>query len=335
MASIETRAFLGDLVKGMTAKFAMVFDQAKESYSLAISDAVATAGNKQTALFKQKSTDAARERTASKAGTGYLELTPEGQPFAQDSRLIGYTTTWVPAKFTSGVTVTLENIQDRDYQAQLDEYSDLTVSGQETKDRDAFWLLGKYAFTAQASVPSFYSQYGDAKPLCSTTHPRKDGGTAQSNASATGLPFSETALETARLAIMGQLMDNGKPMRVGTGKLILVVPPALEKAAVVVTKGEKRSGTANNDINIYDGLFTVISSQYISAAQGGSDTQWFVIDPRVAKLCFYLRKDLSTSRYIDNRTKDVTFDIYGRWTIGYGDWRGVWGSKGDAAAYSA
>jgi hypothetical protein len=81
---------------------------------------------------------------------------------------------------------------------------------------------------------------------------------------------------------------------------------------------------------------TVVSSQYLSNVfSGGSDTKWVLIDPRVAKLKFVLRKDLSTSRYIDNRTKDTTFDIYGRWQVAACDWRGLWGSKGDNAAYSS
>lgn len=339
MATIESRSHWGDLVKGMSARFAQVFNQSAESYSLAINDAVATPGNKMSSLFMSKTTDMSRERTVAKAGIGYLQNTPEGQPFAQDSRLPGYMTSWVPQKYTSGVTVTLEQLQDGDYQDSLDQFADLTIAGKETMDRNAFSLFN-FGFTAQASVPVDYSQYGDAKPLFSTSHPRKDGGTAQSNASATGIPFSETNLETARIALQGQLDDRGKFMRVGTGKLILLVPPAIEKSAVIATKGEKRSGTGNNDVNVYDGIMTVISSQYLSSAnafQGvsGSDTAWYLIDPRVARLVFYLRKDLTTSRYIDNRTKDTTFDLYARWTVGYGDWRGMWGSAGANAAYSS
>ena len=47
-----------------------------------------------------------------------------------------------------------------------------------------------------------------------------------------------------------------------------------------------------------------------------------------------MRKALSTSRYVDNGNKNVTFDIGARWTQGWSDWRGLWGSKGDGAAYS-
>ena len=48
-----------------------------------------------------------------------------------------------------------------------------------------------------------------------------------------------------------------------------------------------------------------------------------------------MRKALSTTRYVDPHNKNVTFDIMGRWTVGYGNWTGIWGSKGDGAAYSS
>jgi len=331
--AIESRATWGDLVKGVSAKFAQVFNQSKDSYSLALKDVVATPGNKQTTLFKGMSSTASKERIVNKSGVGYLSITPEGQAYNKDSRLPGYITPFVFQKYTNSVTVTEENLSDRDYSEALGEFADLSIAGMETQDKTAFGLFN-YGFTAQASVPVNYSQYGDAKPMFSVGHPRKDGGTAQSNASATGITLTEPNFETARIAMQGQLDDRGKPMRVGTGKLILLVPPELEKTAVIITKGEKRSGTANNDVNIYDGIATVVSSQWISSAHGGSATAWFLIDPRVAKLYHWVREGLSTSRAIDNNTKDVTFYIKGRWTDGYGDWRGMWGSAGDSAAYA-
>ncbi len=335
MAVLETRAYWGDLIKGVSAKFAAVFNEAKESYSLALNDMVATPGNKLTSVFKMDSTDKARERYVTKAGLGYLSNTPEGSAFTQDARVPGYTTTIVPQKYTSGVSLTLEAMQDQDYQQALDEFADLTVAAQETKDKLS---LGAFnlGFTAAASIGNDLALYGDGKPMFSTVHPLAGSSSTVSNASATGIALNEVNLEVARLAMQNQLDDRGKPMRVGTGKLVLLVPPALEKTAVIIIKGEKRSGTANNDINIYDGLMTVISSQYLSAVfSGGSDTKWILIDPRVAKLMFMLRKDLTTSRYIDNRTKDTTFDIYGRWQVCFGDFRGTWASKGDLAAYSS
>lgn len=78
-------------------------------------------------------------------------------------------------------------------------------------------------------------------------HPRKDGSTAQANTfptATTQLTLTDTNLETARISVMRQLDDRGKPTRSGSGKLVLVVPPELEKTAIIITKSEKRSGTA-------------------------------------------------------------------------------------------
>ena len=173
--AIEQRSTWGDLVKGVSAKFAKVYNQSLESYSLALNDAVATAGNKQTSVFKQMTSDKSKEKTVTKSGVGYMTLTPEGQAYASDSRQPGYTTTFQFQKFTNSITVTEEQLDDKDYSEALNEFADLTIAGKETMDKNAFGLFN-YAFTAQASVPTQYSLYDDTKPMCSIGHLRRDGG---------------------------------------------------------------------------------------------------------------------------------------------------------------
>ena len=56
------------------------------------------------------------------------------------------------------------------------------------------------------------------------------------------------------------------------------VSDALEETAVRLTNGRLRPSTANNDINVWDGIVTVISTKWINSQNGGSDTQWFLID---------------------------------------------------------
>jgi hypothetical protein len=141
-----------------------------------------------------------------------------------------------------------------------------------------------------------------------------------------------------RNKLVRQLDDRGKPTRAGGGKLILLVPSELEKTAVILTKGEKRSGTSNNDVNIYDGLATVISSKWLAySGNGGSlaSTAWFLIDPRVAKLCFLLREGLATHSFQDPNTLAQTFYIRARFAACWTDWRGICGSKGDSSAFSS
>jgi len=335
--NVETRATWGEgWIKGLGAKFAEVENQADSAYNLAINSALGVEANKMTSLFKSRTSDKALERMASKTGAGFPTLTTEGQDYAVDSRLPGYMTEFKFIKKTNSVEITEEEKDDRDndLSGKMDEASDLLIGFKMEFDRSAFSVLN-YAFTAQASLPADVTFYADSKPLCSTIHPRKDGGTAQSNASATGIPLTETNLELARTALRRQADDRGNMMNIGSGRLILLVPDSLEKTAQIIAKSVKRPGTANNDLNIYDGIVTVISTKWINALAGGSDTQWFLIDSMKSPLIFYSRRGIRTSVYVDNKNKNTVYDISARWQVGNKNWRGIFGSKGDGQAFSA
>lgn len=334
---VETRATWGDgWIKGLAAKFAEVENQATMSYSLGIDSALGVETNKATRLFKEKTSDKAEERHTNKTGLSYPTLTTEGQDYATDSRIPGYLTVFKFIKKTNSVEITEEEKDDRenDLQDKFDEAYDLNVSMNMEFDRSAFSIFN-YAFTAQASLPADVTFYSDGVPLASTLHPRKDGGTAQSNASATGIPLTEANLETGRQAIRRQLDDRGLPMQIGSGKLILLVPDSLEKNATIFTKSTKRATTANNDLNIYDGILTVISTKWINSQNGGSDTAWFLIDSMYSPFIFYKRRGIVTSVWEDKKNKNTIYDISARWQVGNKNWRGFWASKGDSATYSS
>lgn len=334
--AVETRSTWGDgWIKGLAAKFAEVENQASQSYSLGIESALGVEANKATRLFKEKTSEKAEERLTNKTGVGYPTLTTEGQDYATDSRIPGYLTVFNFIKKTNSVEITEEEKEDRenDLQSKFDEAYDLNVSMMMEFDRSAFSLFN-YGFTAQASLPADLTFYSDGKPLCSVGHPRKDGGTAQSNASSTGIPLTETNLETGRQALRRQLDDRGLPMAIGSGRMILLVPDSLEKTAQIIAKSTKRNGTGNNDLNIYDGIVTVISTKWVNSQNGGSDTAWFLIDSMFSPCIFYKRRGIQTSVYMDNKNKNTIYDISARWQVGNKNWRGIWGSKGDSAAYA-
>lgn len=331
MGQVETRATWGDgWIKGLAAKFAEVENQAEKAYTLGIDYALGVEANHATRLFKEKTSDKAEERHTNKTGLDYPTLTQEGQDYATDSRLPGYLTVFHFIKKTNSVEITEEQKDDRenDLQDKFDEAYDLNVSMKMEWDRSAFSLFN-YAFTAQASLPEDLTFYSDGKPFCSVGHPRKDGGTAQSNASATGIALTEINLETGRQALRRQLDDRGLPMNIGSGRLILLVPDSLEKTAQIITKSDLRPSTANNDLNIYDGFMTVISTKWINSQNGGSDTAWFLIDSMYSPCIFYQRRGIRTSVYMDKKNKNTIYDISARWQAGNKNWRGVCGSKGD------
>ena len=338
MPTIENRGTLGDkFIKGLSAKVFDIKNQADQAYSLGIDSALGVENNTFTSLFRSKTSDMARETMASKTGIGFAQITAEGEDYKSDSRVSGYETQFNFQKLTSGITITEENRDDQIVDSKLDELRDLIVGMKMTQDRDAFSILNN-AFTAQASLPSILTFYGDGKPACSTLHPIKattTANTTQSNASATGIALSDINLETGRTALRRQTDDKDLPSNIGSGRTILLVPDSLEKTAVQVTRSQLRAQTANNDLNIYrDGMVTVISTKWINSQNGGSDSQWFLVDSMNSPFVFFERKGISTSSYLTDSDKNFTTDISARYQVGNTDFRGVWGSLGGGAAYS-
>ena len=321
---IENRARFASLQKGVEAEFLEVFDQTTMDYKCGYGKVFSTISSKKE-----------REHMTGIAGPGELERKDEGENFTRAARLKLYDTNYIPVPYGKMIEATREEIDDNAYTEKLDAAKQLTRRGLTTKERHVWHVLNN-AFSTSDTLPKFpISRYGDGVPMASTIHPRKDGGTAQSNASATGIPLTEQNLNVGLLALYAQLEDDGTPIDT-MGRVLLVVPLALEKTALEITKSDLKSGTANNDMNYYQGVnFDVVSSKYLGATFGGLDTQWFLIMPEIAKLRAVDRVALEVATSTDPDNLNVKCSIYARWTAGYHDWRGVWGSKGDGAAYSS
>lgn len=167
---------------------------------------------------------------------------------------------------------------------------------------------------------------GDAKALFATDHTREDGGTAQSNYATADL--AEDSLEAGILAVR-QTLDHKGQLYMSKADT-LIIAPALEKEARILLNSTLRVGTNNNDINPYNGALKLVVWDFLSAANGGSDTAWFLIDSSLHQLNFFNRSDrgLEGPEYdFDTKTAKWTVDV--RHSIGFSGWRGTYGSKGD------
>lgn len=328
------RANLGGLIAGVDVKFGNVFNEAMAAYGKNyFLDAYAEPENKSTALFKEETTDKAVETYESITTASKTKLTAEGADFKEDRIYVGYRTVAAPVKYTNSVSVTMEarDDVDRAYKNELNYFRALIVGAQLVETKAAFDLLN-YGFTAQSSLPAHVYPYGDGVPLFSSSHPRVDGGAAQANtfsAGTTQLPLSETSAELARLNIEGQLDSRGNPIATGRQHCV-VIPISLEKTALIIFGSTKRSGTQNNDMNIYDGNVTVFAAK---TAFLTSTTAWFWIDPMNAQLVFLRRAPISTYTVMEKNLTQIYF-IWHRFCVVARGWIGTFGSKGDYSAYA-
>lgn len=300
------RSSFGDLLE---PGFREIFDDAFQELPLVFPQ-----------LFHVNSSTKQDEKDSGVTGFGLMANTGEGEQVDYEDPIQMYDVRYIHQKYTKGFKVSEELYEDDQYNVIKKKPAALARSARRTAEASA----------ADVFNHAFNTSYlgGDAKPLASVSHPRSDGGTSQSNASATGLPLTEENLETGRTAARTQLDDKG--MRIQTMPDTILVPVALEKQASIIANSTMRSGTADNDLNFYKGRFKIVAWEYLT-----SDTAWFLLDSRQHQLNWFWRVKPEFKQDVAFDTGMALFKCRTRFSNGFSDWRGVWASKGDAAAYAS
>ena len=275
-------------------------------------------------LFHVESSSKNIEKESSASGLSKLIRRSEGQAISYEDEIQGFDVTYTHVEDSLGTSVSNQLWEDDQFNVikrKPQHLAQAKVRSQEQMMADVF----NYGFTAGGGGVSTFTS-GDVLALFSNAHTREDGGATQSNYVTTDL--NEASLEAATVGMRSQLDAKGQLYMSKADTL--VVAPALEKEARILLNSTLRVGTANNDINPYQGLLKLVVWDFLGSAAGGSDTAWFVIDSSQHALNFFKRSDrgLEGPEWdFDTKTAKWTVDV--RWSVGFSGWRGVYGSKGD------
>ena len=261
------------------------------------------------------------ERFSSVTGFGLLDVKSDNATITYDDPIQGYDYLLSHNTYAKGFKVSKELWDDDQYNIMNSKPRQLGIAARRTEETTAANVFNR-AFNA-----SYLG--GDAQELCSTVHPRPDGGTSQSNASSTGITFGEENYETLKLAMMGQLDGRGQILDIRPS--VILIPEDLEKTANIVFKSNLRSGTADNDYNPYLNELQIVVWKYMNR----NNTHWFLIDKEMAEgLVWLTREAMSFSQDEAWESDAALFKVRERFSTGFYDWHGVHGSQGDGASYS-
>ena len=140
--------------------------------------------------------------------------------------------------------------------------------------------------------------------------------------------LNETSLEDALIDISTFTDDRGLTISVQATKL--VIPPQLTFVADRILNSQQRVGTADNDINairntgVLPGGYTV--NHYLT------DPDAFFILTSVTEagegLKMFQRTAMETSMEPDFTTGNIRYKARERYSFGFSDWRGIYGSQG-------
>jgi len=172
------------------------------------------------------------------------------------------------------------------------------------------------------------SQYygGDGVPLFSTAHPLTGGGT-NSNRPTTGADLNETSLEAAVIQIAAWTDERGLLIAAKPKKLI--VPPALQFVATRLLETSLRVGTADNDINALKNNGSIPEGYCINHFL--TDTNgWYLTTDVPNGLKHFVRTPLQNGMDGDFDTGNVRYKSRERYSFGWSDPLGVFGSPGSS-----
>jgi len=250
-------------------------------------------------------------------GVGLFETRQEEQDVPQDTPRIGDKITFEVVNFAKEVQISKNFFDDSMFDAVAEMMEDFGNMAAITRDVTAFGIY-RGAFTTTLTA--------DGVALISASHVNLNGDTVDNTV--TGA-LSEATLNVAIRALYEQVNQAGVIR--GYKPACLLVPSALYKTAVEITDSELKSGTDTNDLNIYSYKYGIEVKQtpYLGAAQGGSDTAWFLLSGR-HNIYRWNRQGLETNlvpyQYATNNNyvyKGEYREIYGAIT-----YEGVVGSTG-------
>jgi hypothetical protein len=215
-------------------------------------------------LFKQKTHDGGTKTTEEIQGTGYWnEKSEEADSVGATAKLVNQNAVTMKT-WSQTLNIPKEFFDDAKHSVVSKIVAKMARNGRMTQERQGFGLYRNATTTT----------YGDGDALLSDTHTLGSGET-QDNLITGAL--SEANLDSLFQVLQAQKDQDG--VLQGFMPYVLLVPPALYKTACEILDSELRSGTADNDMNMFSSKYgvSIKSTPFISAAEGGSDTAYYLL----------------------------------------------------------
>jgi len=300
--AINRAQLVKELEPGLNALFGLEYDRYE---------------NEHTEIFDTENSDRAFEEEVMLSGFGQAPVKGEGSSVTYDTAQETFTARYSHETVALAFALTEEAIEDNLYDSLSSRYTKaLARSMATTKQVKAANVLNNGFST---SFPG-----GDGKPLMATDHPTLSGGD-QSNDPSTAADLNETSLENAMIDISQFVDERGIKVNVQARKLI--IPPQLQFVAERVLKTPGRVGTSDNDINALKNMGMLPDGYVVNHYLTDTDA-FFIKTDAPNGLKHFVRSAMSTGMEGDFETGNVRYKARERYSFGFSDWRGIYGSPG-------
>ena len=159
--------------------------------------------------------------------------------------------------------------------------------------------------------------------LLNTSHPTRNGN--QSNTLATAADLSETSLESILINIADMKDDRG--LRIAAQGTTLIIPSAYTFVSESLLEAQLRTGTADNDINAIRNGGYLPQGYHVMRRLTDSDA-FFIRTDVPDGLKYFQRTAMKKGIEGDFETGNVRYKGRERYSFGFTDWRGIFGTEG-------
>jgi hypothetical protein len=272
--------------------------------------------NQHAEIFDTETSDRAFEEEVMLSGFANAQVKPEGSGVTFDNAQETFTARYTHETIALAFAITEEAIEDNLYDRLASRYTKaLARSMANTKQVKAAAVLNNAFSSAFAG--------GDGKALLATDHPTIAG--SFSNKLQTDADLNETSLEQSLIDINAFTDERG--LKIAARGVKMIIPSELQFTAERLMKSNQRTGTADNDINAIASLGMVPQGYVVNNFLTDPDAYFIKTDvPNGMKM--FVRAAIKTAMEGDFDTGNVRYKARERYSFGFSDPRGMFGSSG-------
>jgi len=302
--AISRAQLLKELLPGLNALFGLEY---------------ARYGEEHKEIYETETSERSFEEETKLSGFSAAPVKNEGSAIAYDNAQEVFTARYNHETIALGFSLTEEAIEDNLYDSLSSRYTKALARAM------AYTKQTKAAATLNNGFDTDYPG-GDGVPLFSASHPLVSGGT-NSNIPSTAADLNETSLEAAVIQIAAWTDERGLLIAAKPRKL--VVPPSLMFVATRLLETELRVSTADNDINALKSNGSIPEGYAVNHFLTDTDA-WFLTTDVPNGLKHFVRTPMSTGMDGDFDTGNVRYKARERYSFGWSDPLGMFGSEGAA-----
>jgi len=300
--AISRAQLLKELLPGLNALFGLEYNKYGEEHK---------------EIYETETSERSFEEETKLSGFSAAPVKNEGAAIAYDNAQEAWTARYNHETIALGFSLTEEAVEDNLYD---------TLSARYTKALARAMAYTKQVKAANVLNNGFSATYpgGDGVQLFNTAHPLVSGGT-NSNTPAVAADLNETSLENAVIQIAAWTDERGLLIAAKPRKLI--VPPALMFVATRLLETQLRVGTNDNDMNAIMNNGSIPEGYTVNHFLTDTNA-WFLTTDVPNGMKHFVRTPLATSMDGDFDTGNVRYKARERYSFGWSDPLGMFGSPG-------